>query len=350
MPNPQLWPILLVGGQRKAELEALLVSLLVEETWEGLYRCEATFDNWSDDGLRFDDRSTLEFGKPFVVKMGDENGAVAIFDGKIMGLEGLFPRDTAPMLTVLAEDRLQDLRMNRHTRSFEKISDSAVISQVISDAGLSASVSVQGFEQHEVIVQMNQSDLAFIRERARAVDAEVWAEGSTVHVGARSSRAAGEVTLTYAEDLLEFSVLADLAGQRSEVHATGWDVTTKEAITVTAAASAISSELGSLTGGSAVLESALGARLEQVVHHQPAAQGEAKFLAEATYRRLARRFLTGVGQAEGTPALKVGCKVTLKGLGALFSGAYYVTEVRHMVDRNLGYRTQFRVERPGIGG
>ena len=125
------WPILAIAGTRKPELEEGLVSLLVEETWEGLYRCEATFDNWSYDGLVYDDRSVLDFGKQLEVKIGEEESAVLIFDGKIMGIEGVFPRESPPLLTVLAEDRLHDLRMTRRTRGFEEMSDSAIIGQVI---------------------------------------------------------------------------------------------------------------------------------------------------------------------------------------------------------------------------
>ncbi|HWI62642.1 MAG TPA: hypothetical protein VNT75_12425, partial [Symbiobacteriaceae bacterium] len=146
------WPILAIEGTRNTDLESALVSLLVEETWEGLYRCEATFDNWSYDGYVYDDRSVLDFGKKLEVKIGEESSAVLIFDGKIMGLEGVFPRESGPLLSVLADDRLHDLRMTRRTRGFEEMSDSAIISQVIGDAGLTASVSVTGVEQHALVV------------------------------------------------------------------------------------------------------------------------------------------------------------------------------------------------------
>ena len=39
----------------------------------------------------------------------------------------------------------------------------------------------------------------------------------------------------------------------------------------------------------------------------------------------------------------------LEGLGALFSGKYYVTRVRHTFDITSGYRTFFMAERAGIG-
>lgn len=331
-----------------------LLSMVVEETVDGICRCELTFQNWLTSGTDYlyFDRTTLDFGLPLTVTMTDGLSAgTAIFQGKIMGLEGRYFQGRMPEIAVLADDQLQQIRMTRRTRTFLQTTDSDAISQVISEAGLSASVSITGAAQQQAIVQANQSDLAFILERARANDCEVWIDGTTVNVAPRSSRTGGgEVTLTYGDTLWEFNALGDLAGQTSSVTVTGWDRTGKQLITQTADSSAISSELGSLTGGTSVLESALTSWQEQVVHTTPGSDAEALALAQAIYRRGARRFVTGGGIAEGNPAIRVGSTVTLDGLGTLYSGSYYVVETRHLFDTVLGYRTQFRVERPGIGG
>ncbi len=76
--------------------------------------------------------------------------------------------------------------MTRRTRSFEDASDEDVIRDVVSAHGLTASIDVDGPTHHHV-AQANQSDLAFIRDRARLVDADVWIDGSTVHVVARGA-------------------------------------------------------------------------------------------------------------------------------------------------------------------
>jgi phage protein D len=91
-------------------------------------------------------------------------------------------------------------------------------------------------------------------------------------------------------------------------------------------------------------------RKEQLVHLTPASDREARALAEAAFRRIARRFVTGVGVTDGDPRLRVGATVNMQGLGAMFDGKYYVTEARHTFDQAQGYRTQIRVERPFIGG
>lgn len=345
-------PDLQLDGQAQPALSDGLQELVVEETSEGLSRCEATFANWGPRGgaagFLYFDRNVLEFGKTLKVIMGGGQGIGQIFQGRIMGLEGRFLRERPPEIMMLAEDRLQDLRMTRRTRAFENLTDLDLFEQVASQHGLTASVDVTG-PTHRVLAQVNQSDLAFLRDRARAVDAELWVDDRTLNVKTRNRRNTGDVTLTYGQGLHEFSVLADLAGQVSSFTVSGWDVSTKQAIRFKATDSALSSELNGDSGGSSVLGQAIGQRDQQIVHEMPFTSQEAQELAEADYRRVARRFVTGTGVAEGDARLRVGTKLQLKGVGALFDGNYYVTRVRHVFDAMLGYRTFFAVERPGIG-
>jgi hypothetical protein len=63
----------------------------------------------------------------------------------------------------------------------------------------------------------------------------------------------------------------------------------------------------------------------------------------------ARRFVTGRGLTDTDARLRVGAQVNLSEVGPLFSGKYYVTEIRTMYDSMDGLRTEFSVERPGIG-
>jgi hypothetical protein len=59
--------------------------------------------------------------------------------------------------------------------------------------------------------------------------------------------------------------------------------------------------------------------------------------------------VTGRGVATPHANLRVGVSADLKGLGTLFNGKYYVTEVRHVFDGVRGLRTEFTSERPGLG-
>ena len=340
-------PTITVGGEEKPELSSQLLELTVREDTLGLYRCEAEFGNWGTVsgriGFRYFDRALLDFGKAFVIKLG----SITLFDGRVMGLRAGFPEGAPPRVVVLADDRLQDLRMTRRTRSFADVSDADVMRTIASDHSLTANLDVSG-PTHKHIAQVNQSDLAFLRERAAAVDAEVWVEGATLHAKRRGSRDTTSLVLTYQNQLREFAVTADLAAQRTAVVVSGWDVSGKQAIKSEATSSAISSELGSHTSGVSILES-IAARKENLAHPVPVTASEGQAAADAFFRMSARRFVTGRGVAEASVGLRVGKQVELKELGPMFSGKYTVTAVRHRFDTAHGIRTEFDVERPGIG-
>lgn len=340
-------PVVNVAGEDKPELSAQLLELSVREDTLGLYRCEAEFGNWGvvdgRIGFRYFDRALLEFGKAFTVKLDER----ALFEGRVMGLQATYPEGAPPRIRVLADDRLQDLRMTRRTRTFTDVSDADAMRTIASDHSLTAEIDASG-PTHKVLAQVNQSDLAFIRERAHAIDAEVWVEGTKLKVKKRAARDAGTVDLTWQSQLRSFEVTADLAGQRTAVTVSGWDVSGKEAIKAESTSSAISSELNGDTSGVSILEG-IAARKENLAHPVPATSNEGQAAADAFFRASARRFVTGRGVAETSAGLRVGSRVDLKELGPLFSGKYTVTAVRHRFDTQHGVRTEFEVERPGIG-
>src|SRR5690349_16780418 len=119
-------PTINVAGQDDAALAEGLQRMEIVETIHGLHRCEAAFVNWGARKGRLDylyfDRSKLEFGASFKVIWTGQT----IFEGRIMGLEAVFSESTAPEICVLAEDRFQDLRMTRRTRSFADVTDGDV--------------------------------------------------------------------------------------------------------------------------------------------------------------------------------------------------------------------------------
>jgi phage protein D len=342
-------PTFAVGGRDEAALTDGLLSMRIEEDVHGLYRCEATFGNWGPQNgsvtYLYFDRRLLDFGKELAVSAGGSE----LFKGRVTGVEAGVPEGRPPTFTVLAEDRLQDLRMTRRTRTFENVTDSAVMNQIAGDHGLTPRLDVSG-PTHKVLAQLNQSDLAFLRERARAIDAELWVGDGQLRASPRSGRGGASITLGFGNELREFTVLADLAHQRTSISVTGWDVNGKSALVETATDSVVSSELGGGKSGPSLLSSALGDRKETVTRTVPLTSQEARARVEAAFRHRARRFVTGRGVAKADGRLRVGAKAKLKGLGPLFSSELYVTEVRHLFDGARGIRTEFAAEAPGLGG
>jgi len=349
-PRPQIF----VDGREKEDLRQGLLALSIVETTAGLYRCETTIGNQGAgsggaDFLYFD-RKTFDFGKSFKVVVG---GGV-LFDGRITALEARFPAASPPTLVVLAEDRFQDLRMTRRTRTFADVSDADVFNRLAEQHGLAKDVRLAG-GAHKVLAQLNQSDLAFLRERARAVGAELWIEvatdgRATLKACTRSDRTSGApVKLGWRNELQEFTVIADLAGQRTSVSATGWDPGAKAQLRHEATDSDIRSEVGSDESGPSLLREKLGERKESIAHSVPLDTQEAQARATSYFQMSARRFVVGRGVARTNPRLRVGSWVDLDGLGPLFTGKYYLSEVQHRFDGARALRTEFIAERPGLG-
>jgi phage protein D len=346
-------PKIRIAGNDVPGLSDGLLHLAIEETTEGLFSCEVSFGNWgtaaSGVGFLYFDRDVFDFGKDLAIVMGDGDTLAPVFQGRITAIEGRYPRQRPPEMQVLAEDRCQDLRMVRRTRTFEDVSDKDVFTEIAGDHGLTPEIDIDG-PTYRTLAQVNQSDLAFLRERARAVDAEVWVEGSKLFAQARTRRkASAAVTLTYGQGLREVTASADLAHQRTKLAVGGWDVAAKDAIDEAADESTVSGELKGLTSGSSVLKRAFGARDERLVHAAPFSSDEARAIAQSHYRHIARRFLTAEAIADGDARLKVATEVTMSGLGPLFNGPWYVNAVRHTFDPVNGFLSRVCCERPGLG-
>lgn len=341
-------PTLTVDGRTNDALTEALVALTVTEDLAGLARCEVTLNNWGPAGdavsYLFFDRREVDFGKTLAVKLGDD----ALFEGQVTALGASYPAASSPQLTVLIDDRLQALRMTRRTRSFEDVSDADVLQTVASEHGLQADVSLSG-PTHKSLAQVNLSDLAFLRERARSLDAELWVEGRTLHARAHGSDTATPPELSRGAALWSFEAAADLAHQRTAVVVSGWDVANKDVAKHEATDSVIQGALDGDQSGASVLSSAFGERKEQIAHATPADADEARALAEAAFRAMARRFVVGRGVAAPDARLRAGRKVKLKELGPMFDGTWLLAEVCFVYDLSEGLRVEFRADRAGIG-
>lgn len=187
-------PVCSVDGTVVPSMARDCVRLEVEEGVEGLrtlrmhlLACGAAATG-PPDRMIWLDGTTLGFGKKLVVSVGPDGNQHRVFDGTISALEAVFADGQPPLVVVFAEDALMRLRMVRRLRSFTRVSDADLAREVAEDHGLQAEVDVEG-PTYDVVQQLNQSDLAFLRARARLVQAELWCEGRTLHMASRPRRA-----------------------------------------------------------------------------------------------------------------------------------------------------------------
>ncbi|HEV7758359.1 MAG TPA: hypothetical protein VGO78_05200 [Acidimicrobiales bacterium] len=344
VPTPEVT----LDGQTSGTLSDLLVAVTVEETTAGLARCEVRLDNWtnhaSGPGYLWRDRDLVDFGQDLDVTMGPPDERARVFSGRITGVEADFG-PAGPTLVLLAEDGLQDLRTTRRTRTFDDASDADVVEKIANDHGLTAEVDLAG-PAHAALCQLNQSDLAFLRDRALPHDADVWLDGRTLHVGQRRDE---PVVLRYGRELLAVRLLADLSMQASEQRVAGWDPDTKEAVLASADQSSLGAELGRDVGGGRLVADVFGDRPATTTLPRSVTTDEAQALARGLYRERARRFVTGTGVVDGIAGLRAGRSAEVVDVGPVLDGTYRLSRVLHRYDRAAGFRTEVDLERVGIG-
>jgi phage protein D len=348
-------PVFRVDGDLQRELGRDVLHLEVEETTAGLRTCtvrlqnEGPRPNRRQDAFLYLDGSVVDLGKTLEVSIGPKDRQRTVFKGLVSGIEGEFHEGLPSEVVVFAEDALMKLRMTRRSRTYEQKTDAQIAREVAQANGLACDCDAPG-PTYAVVQQWNQSDLAFLRDRARRIQAELWVEDDTLKFKARGSRGATHLTLVQGNHLIHSVIRADLAHQRTRVRVSGYDATARQAIDEEASGDAIQVEAPSGRTGPEVLGNAFGDRADSRVRDAPLTDEEARRWATAEMLRRARGFVRVSGEAEGQPDMTVGSTLELRRVSGGFSGdGWYVTRVCHVYDHHQAHRTHFEAERPFLG-
>lgn len=348
-------PVFTIDGEDKGELARDVVFLQCDESVDGLKNLQARFvgigpqSGSEDQTLLYMDGKVLDFGKELKVAIGPLDGQRTIFEGFISALELNYQEGEEPEVCIYAEDKLMDLRMTRRMKTYEKMSDEDIAKEIAGEHGLSPDVSVKG-PKYDRIQQMNMSDLAFLRERARLLQAEVWTDGSKLFFKTRDKREGPSSTLVRGNDIITISACADLAHQRTVVKVSGYDANARDIIEESAKEDVVKAEVVKGRSGPQVLQSAFGERVSHRVREVPLESTEAGDWARGEMLRRARQFVRVNGVTSGHPDLIVGGQLKLERMGSVFDGeGYYVTQVKHTYDLHNGHRTQFNAEKASVG-
>jgi phage protein D len=344
-------PTVRVAGREEGRLRDLVLAMEMRESEGGPSALELRLSNVASlpgggAELAFEDESIVRLGSPLAVYGGDEEAPQEIFSGVVSGLEAEFPAEAPPELVLLAEDGLQRARGTRRTAVHSDLSLADLARGVASRLNLEPKVT--GFDRSlDTWVQLNESDLAFLRRLLLRHDGDVQVVGRELHVSPRGDVRRGEVELKLYSQLLQARIVADLAHQVTKLTVAGWDAARGRRVS----AESRGARPGPGTGrrGDRVLRDVLEERAEHLGELAATTQEEAQALADAAFDGRLRRFVRVEGTAEGNPALRVGTWVKLRGISRRFDNTYYVTSACHRWDKARGYETDFEAECASLG-
>lgn len=347
--NPR--PIVEIDGQRFDKVDELLLAMDMREQEGGLSAMELRFSNVASDpdgsaDYAFEQEREIRLGTAITVSAGDVSDPQEIFRGVITGLEAEFPEASPPELVVLAEDKLQQARMARRTQIYNQLSVADIANQIAQRLSLQAQVS--GLTSPSgTWVQLNESDLAFLRRLLRRFDADMQIIENRLEAASISDIQRQVIELAYFSDLRSVRFVADLANQVTEVTCSGWNALSGNS--VSGRASGVHLGPGQGRRGNTLLRNAIGERSEHVGHIGVTTDEEAQALADTVFDQRVRRFVTAEGTATGHPGIRVGTHLRLRGISPRFENTYYVVSAHHRYDQQHGYLTDFKAESSALG-
>jgi phage protein D len=335
----------LANGNVLPEATALsILEIHASDYIEGAAVFTLTVDDWDSTQQTFKGLDQqLGVGTQVEIRVGYVDNLKSLFAGEVTALEPDFPNDGSPVLKVHGYDRLQRFRRGRNTRTFTNMTDSQVAEQIARGLQLTAQTDDTQVV-HEYLLQNNQTDIDFLLDRARRIRYEVVVQDRTLYFRKAANDKSQVISLTYGLTLKSFYPRLNTLNQVSEIVVQGWNPKTKEVVTAKAQKGDEITLMGGSTLGVTATQNAFFDTHTLVVSHALFSNGEALQIAKGKFNDMTLEYIKGEGVAVGDATIRSGTVIELKGLGARFSGLYYVTSTTHVV-AHTGYTTRFTAVR-----
>jgi phage protein D/phage baseplate assembly protein gpV len=293
-----------------------------------------------DPGLEILDNGPFDLTKEVEIKAAKQDGEqVSLIKGEITAIEPIFKEGMILDFLVRGYDPSHRLYRETKSQAILNTKDSDLAEQIARDAGLQPEIDATS-TVYDHVFQHNQSDLAFLMQRAWRIGYECFVSDGKLYFRQPPSESAN-ITLTWGDDLLVFRPRMTLAEQVDEVLVKGWDVDRQEAIVGQANQGELYPEVGESQDGSSWSRN-FGTGKKIIVNQPVTSQAEADILASARLNELSGAFIDAEGLAFRRPDIKAGQKVRLEALGNRFSGTYLVTNATHVYTTE-GLKTTFCV-------
>ncbi|MCW2247936.1 Rhs element Vgr protein [Azospirillum fermentarium] len=273
--------------------------------------------------------STLIPGATLTIGLGYDGSETTVFSGIIyrQGLE--IGENTASRLVVEATDKAMAMTLARGNAIYENITDSALITKLITGAGLTASVTATSATQPTVVQYYASAwDLMVIRAQLNGM--MVMADAGKVTVAPPDTSQSPVLTVTFGDSILDFQADMDAATQysASAIQSYAWDPATQALAKSGAAATSVSAP-GNISSADLAKVFGITQFLQQTGGTLGTADLTAWSSADLTKNTLAKN--RGQVSFQGSALAKTGAMITLAGLGGRFNGDYVIGAVHHSV-------------------
>jgi Rhs element Vgr protein len=295
-------------------------------------------------------------GKRIEIKAGYQGIEDLVFKGVVV-THSLKVREQKSMLLVYCKDKAFKMTLSPQNRYFREQSDSDVLDDVISQAGLSADVE-STTETRDEVVQYNCTDWDFILTRADAIGKICLVEDGEIKIAEPDLTQESVLNLEYGANLLTFDAEIDARTQFKSIHSVAWGMAEQEVL---------ESEEDSFQGpqaGNLSFEDLANAHGIDALRQQHSGNLKEVELQDWSKARLLKSRLAkirGRAKFQGVPNLAPGKIVDINGVGDRFNGSVFVSAIRHEISGgnwvtnvefgldDSWFFERFKTKQPGTG-
>ncbi len=268
--------------------------------------------------------STFVPGAEITISLGYDTENKSVFSGIVTRQSVQVEGNSGPILSIECCDKAIKMSVGRRSTVYQNKTDSDVISALITQAGLSSDVASTSLTLAE-LVQYYCSDWDFMLSRADMNGLVVSTLNGKVSVFSPTKNTTSVLTVTYGDNLYQFSADMDAVTQLAEVKASAWDYATQKCISATAN--------NSLSGpgniSSKKLSAVVGLPAFTLQSAATLNNGALTEWSKAQMQKSELAKITGEVRVAGNAAVTPGAWLTLAGVGDRFDGDYFVSGVEH---------------------
>jgi Rhs element Vgr protein len=286
-----------------------------------------------DEDFKVANSGTFDPGKKIEILVGYSSKETKVFEGIIVK-QGIRLSDDNRCLTVECKEEAVKMISVRKNMIFTEKKDSDIISDLLRENSLTATVEATSVK-HPEVVQYYSTDWDFLVTRADLNGLIVLCDGKKVEVKKPDIKASPVVEIVAGRELISIDAEIDPRTQFTKISGIAWDMANQKVVksnSKTVDEVEIGMTAAKLSKAVANDEFHL-----QTPSNLPANLLEAWATGKLTRSRLSK--VQGTVKFIGTAKVKPGCLITLGGLNDSFNGNAFVCGVEHVVEEGQ-WRTE----------
>lgn len=282
----------------------------------------------SGEAFAISSSSTLLPGTTIVIKAGYHNGTEStLFSGIVVRHAIQVRSNHKSYLVLTCFDKALGLTIGRKS-AYVGTTDSAIFSQIIGAAGLTAQVSATPAASMNM-VRYYATDWDFLVARAEVNGMLVLVADGCVNIAPPKVDGTPTLLIEYGNALNEVTAEIDASLQLSSVTATSWDCASQATVAGQSSEPAVNAQ-GNLSG--ATLAAVLGLPAFELQSNAPATADELSNWASAQLLKSRLSRVRGKVTFRGNGGIIPGGMIQLAGVGDRFNGAAYASSVVHTIE------------------